>query len=59
MHAPISDKIYCDVHGCIHDANRDPYGECYEQTGTEPDCGPENWRKLWVGAPVPEDTDHE
>jgi len=37
-------EIWCDFHGCIHDKSEDPY-----EMG-EPECGPEDWRNLWIGA---------
>lgn len=46
----IDDEIWCDVHGCIHEATTDPYEYGYEALGEEPECGPEYWRKLWAGA---------
>lgn len=48
----IEDQIYCDVHGCIHEKKRDPYEYGYAVTNEEPECGPEDWRKLWAGAVV-------
>ena len=48
-------NVYCEVHGCIHEATRDPYDYGYTQSGEEPECGPDDWRKLWIGAPAEED----
>jgi hypothetical protein len=44
----IEDQVWCDVHGEIHDKTCDPY-----QYGDEnPECSPEDWRKVWVGRRV-------
>lgn len=48
----IEGEVYCEVHGCIHHESTDPYDMCYAETGEEPECGPEYWRKLWIGAHV-------
>lgn len=51
----ITDSVWCDVHGCIHDRTIDPYDmgygdpkNCPHEDST-PECHPENWRKLWIG----------
>jgi hypothetical protein len=45
------DEIWCEVHGCVHEPTRDPYQYGYAETGDVPECGPEDWRALWVGGP--------
>ena len=41
-------EVYCDVHGCVHDRRTDPYQYGYEATGSESECGPADWCKLWI-----------
>jgi len=48
----VEDQVWCEVHGSIHDETIDPYNYGYDETGEEPECGPEDWRVLWIGAPV-------
>jgi hypothetical protein len=52
----IPDQVWCDSHGCIHDRTIDPYdygygdpANCPHEDST-PECGPKDWRKLWIGA---------
>ena len=45
----IEDEVWCEVHGCIHAKNTDPYENGYEFLGEDPECGPEHWHKLWIG----------
>ncbi len=54
----VEDEIYCEVHTCIHDANTDPYGYGYAQSGETPECGPDDWRKLWIGRVVDKGDDN-
>ena len=46
----VEGDVWCDVHGCIHAESNDPYEYAYAATGEEPECGPKDWRKLWIGA---------
>jgi hypothetical protein len=46
----VEGEVWCDVHCCIHDRTTDPYDYGYAATDEEPECGPTDWRKLWVGA---------
>lgn len=43
--------VWCDVHGEVHEAKRDPYSE------GEKDCRRANWRTLLIRAPLGEFTD--
>ena len=43
----IEEKVWCDVHGTIHDATTDPYDMGFESTGEEPECGPADWHEVW------------
>ena len=44
----IEDQVYCEIHTTLHDKTLDPY-----DYGDEiPECGPEHWRKVWIGGPV-------
>lgn len=43
--------VWCDVHGSIHERTNDPYG----YGDDEPECGVQDWRKLWIGAEETED----
>ncbi len=49
---PIENEIWCDVHGCLHEATEDPYGYGYAMTDEEPECRLGDWRKVWIGAQV-------
>jgi len=51
----IKGEIWCDVHGCIHDAVIDPWCYGYAETGQEPECNPMEWRKLWIGGKYTQD----
>jgi len=51
----IEDEVYCDVHGCIHDKTTDPYNYHFALSGEESECGPDDWRKLWIGGAVEKD----
>ena len=59
----VDDYVYCDVHGTIHERSIDPYDYGYGVTDVpgdnEPECGPIDWRKLWIGGadnrPAPND----
>lgn len=42
-------NIYCEVHGGIHEKDTDPYRYGYDESGEEPECGPVDWRNIWVG----------
>lgn len=46
----VEGEIYCDVHGCIHAETNDPYGYGYAESDENPECGPIDWHKLWIGA---------
>ena len=46
--------VYCDEHGEIHKATNDPYQYNYEVSGETPECGPADWRKVWIGGPYKE-----
>jgi len=48
----VIDYIWCDVHGCIHEATYDPYDYGYEHTGEAPECTIADWHKLWIGGYV-------
>ncbi len=43
--------VWCEFHGCIHAANRDPYGDGPPVSEKTPliHCGPWEWRKIWIG----------
>ena len=43
--------VYCDVHGCVHTKDTAPYDYGVLE-GEEPECGPKDWRKLWIGGRV-------
>jgi len=44
--------IYCEVHTCVHEETNDPYGYGYKESGEEPECGPRDWHKVWIGGMV-------
>lgn len=63
-----ADTVYCDVHGGLHRESTNPddtphhrkegreifleYADDGSVQEAEPECGPPNWRKVWVGARV-------
>ena len=46
----VEGEIYCENHGTVHEETNDPYQYGYELSGETPECGPQDWRKLWLGA---------
>ena len=48
----VEDEIYCEVHCTVHRETIDPYDYGYELSGETPECGPGDWRKLWIGGVV-------
>ena len=50
----IEGRVWCSVHNCTHDQTSDPYDYGYRLSGETPECGPKDWRKLWVGAMLEE-----
>ena len=44
-------EIYCDVHGCIHAPDEDPYKQGPLPIGDLPECSIDDWRVLWIGRP--------
>jgi hypothetical protein len=53
----VEGEVYCEVHTCVHEQTNDPYGYGYDLTDEEPECGPGDWRKLWIGGKVEEGQD--
>lgn len=46
---PVDAEIWCDIHTCVHEETTDPYDYGYKLSGEEPECGPKDWHKLWIG----------
>ena len=65
----IKGEVWCDVHGCVHGETNDPYNYGYEEAkqmnggtypeGFDPECGPEDWRKLWAGRSLAKEVPNE
>jgi len=51
----IEEEVWCEFHGCIHEKTTDPYQYGYAESGEEPECGPQDWKRVWIGASVEEE----